>query len=79
MTDKRIGRWAWVAWLGVTAILTGTAPAFAQQASGIAGVVKDTSGLAMPGVTVGSALSVLVQLVHERAVSDLPQTSRFCR
>jgi hypothetical protein len=37
------------------------APLWAQQASGIAGVVRDTSGLAMPGVTVEAASPVLIE------------------
>jgi hypothetical protein len=41
--------------------------AWAQQASGISGVVRDTAGLAMPGVTVEAASPVLIEKV--RAVS----------
>src|SRR6186997_2247537 len=40
------------------------APAGAQQASGIAGVVRDTSGLAMPGVTVEAASPALIEKVR---------------
>ena len=40
------------------------APAWAQQASGIAGVVRDTSGLAMPGVTVEAASPALIEKVR---------------
>jgi hypothetical protein len=40
------------------------APARAQQASGIAGVVRDTSGLAMPGVTVEAASPALIEKVR---------------
>jgi hypothetical protein len=36
----------------------------AQQASGIAGVVRDTSGLAMPGVTVEAASPALIEKVR---------------
>jgi hypothetical protein len=39
-------------------------PARAQQASGIAGVVRDTSGLAMPGVTVEAASPALIEKVR---------------
>jgi len=39
-------------------------PAWAQQASGIAGVVRDTSGLAMPGVTVEAASPALIEKVR---------------
>ena len=41
-----------------------TAPAWAQQASGIAGLVRDTSGLAMPGVTVEAASPALIEKVR---------------
>ena len=40
------------------------APAWAQQASGIAGLVRDTSGLAMPGVTVEAASPALIEKVR---------------
>ena len=40
------------------------ASAWAQQASGIAGVVRDTSGLAMPGVTVEAASPALIEKVR---------------
>lgn len=39
-------------------------PARAQQASGISGVVRDTSGLAMPGVTVEAASPALIEKVR---------------
>ena len=38
--------------------------AWAQQASGIAGVVKDTSGAVMPGVTVEAASPALIEKVR---------------
>jgi hypothetical protein len=41
-----------------------SASARAQQASGIAGVVRDTSGLAMPGVTVEAASPALIERVR---------------
>src|SRR6187401_771940 len=44
--------------------LVPSTPAWAQQASGIAGVVRDTSGLAMPGVTVEAASPVLIEKVR---------------
>jgi len=50
--------------LAVLAYLSLGAPAWAQQASGIAGVVRDTSGLAMPGVTVEAASPVLIEKVR---------------
>jgi hypothetical protein len=43
--------------------------ALAQQASGIAGVVRDNDGLAMPGVTVEAASPVLIEKVRT-AVTD---------
>src|SRR3954469_20660147 len=43
--------------------------ASAQQASGIAGVVKDTSGAVLPGVTVEAASPVLIEKVRT-GVSD---------
>src|SRR5690349_24080669 len=39
-------------------------PSRAQQASGISGVVRDTSGLAMPGVTVEAASPALIEKVR---------------
>ena len=45
------------------------APASAQQASGIAGTVRDTSGLAMPGVTIEAASPALIEKVRT-VVSD---------
>ncbi len=39
-------------------------PAWAQQASGIAGVVRDSAGLAMPGVTVEAASPALIEKVR---------------
>ena len=43
--------------------------AWAQQASGIAGVVKDTSGAVLPGVTVEAASPALIEKVRS-VVSD---------
>ena len=43
----------------------GSVPAArAQQASGIAGIVRDSSGLALPGVTVEAASPVLIEKVR---------------
>ncbi len=50
--------------LVVLGYLAAGAPAWAQQASGIAGVVRDTSGLAMPGVTVEAASPALIEKVR---------------
>ncbi len=50
--------------LAVLCTLLSGATAWAQQASGIAGVVRDTSGLAMPGVTVEAASPALIEKVR---------------
>ncbi|MFN7983217.1 MAG: TonB-dependent receptor [Vicinamibacterales bacterium] len=50
--------------LAVLCSLLFGASAWAQQASGIAGVVRDTSGLAMPGVTVEAASPALIEKVR---------------
>jgi hypothetical protein len=42
----------------------GAPAASAQQASGIAGIVRDSEGLAMPGVTVEAASPVLIEKVR---------------
>ncbi|HUR33164.1 MAG TPA: TonB-dependent receptor [Vicinamibacterales bacterium] len=59
-------RWAKAAVfsLAILSFLSLALPADAQQASGIAGVVRDTSGLAMPGVTVEAASPVLIEKVR---------------
>src|ERR671930_173089 len=44
-------------------------PAIAQQTSAIAGVVRDTSGAVLPGVTVEAASPVLIEKVRT-VVSD---------
>ena len=45
-------------------LLLNVPPAWAQQASGIAGTVRDSSGLAMPGVTVEAASPALIEKVR---------------
>jgi len=50
--------------LAVVASLASGTAAWAQQASGISGVVRDTSGLAMPGVTVEAASPALIEKVR---------------
>ena len=59
-------RWSRVLAFGLAVLccLTLSVPASAQQASGIAGVVRDTSGLAMPGVTVEAASPALIEKVR---------------
>ena len=44
-------------------------PAFAQQTSSIAGIVRDTSGAVLPGVTVEATSPVLIEKVRT-VVSD---------
>ncbi len=51
--------------LAVFVVVSFLAPAaWAQQASGIAGVVRDSGGLAMPGVTVEAASPALIEKVR---------------
>src|ERR1700674_3804141 len=45
-------------------VLHGAATAWAQQESGTAGVVKDTSGAVLPGVTVEAASPALIEKVR---------------
>jgi carboxypeptidase family protein len=56
-----LGRWC--ACIAFAALILGSLaqPASAQQASGISGVVRDTSGGAMPGVTVEAASPALIE------------------
>ena len=51
--------WTWLMWL----------PATAHAQSAIAGVIKDTSGSVMPGVSVEAASPALIERVRS-AVSD---------
>ncbi|MEQ1908764.1 MAG: TonB-dependent receptor [Vicinamibacterales bacterium] len=59
-------RWskAWAFGVAVLCYLSLGTSAWAQQASGIAGLVRDTSGLAMPGVTVEAASPALIEKVR---------------
>ena len=65
MNQSRV-RWSKAVAFGLAALgyLSLGASAWAQQASGIAGVVRDTSGLAMPGVTVEAASPALIEKVR---------------
>src|SRR6266545_2638163 len=54
--------------VALTSVLLATG-AFAQQASGIAGLVRDTSGAVLPGVTVEAASPALIEKVRT-VVSD---------
>src|SRR5262245_55943418 len=56
-------------WLIIAATFLLPAAGFAQQASGIVGVVRDTSGAVLPGVTVEAASPALIEKVRT-AVSD---------
>lgn len=60
---KTLGRWAVAAGVAVFVGLAAL-PAVAQQAAGIAGIVRDTSGGAMPGVTVEAASPALIEKVR---------------
>jgi hypothetical protein len=57
--------------VGLTLVLVGwsSLPVWAQQTSSIAGVVRDTSGGVLPGVTVEAASPTLIEKVRS-AVSD---------
>ncbi|HEX7798275.1 MAG TPA: carboxypeptidase regulatory-like domain-containing protein [Vicinamibacterales bacterium] len=65
----RYGNWRQVVLAGLVLIcgLFVAASASAQQASGIAGTVRDSSGLALPGVTVEAASPALIE--RTRAVT----------
>ena len=84
MNQSRM-RWSKAQALGLAVLgcLSLGAPAWAQQASGISGVVRDTSGLSMPGVTVEAASPVLIEKV--RTVSTvtngacIPASARLYR
>src|SRR5919204_4604528 len=55
----------WFSYLCVAfAIIFVPITGFAQQASGIAGVVRDTSGAVLPGVTVEAASPALIEKVR---------------
>ncbi|PYR68978.1 MAG: hypothetical protein DMF88_07550, partial [Acidobacteria bacterium] len=53
----------------LVSLLSAAAPARAQQASGIAGLVRDSSGAVLPGVTVEAASPALIERVRT-AVTD---------
>src|SRR5438105_2241094 len=48
----------------LVSLLSAAAPARAQQASGIAGLVRDSSGAVLPGVTVEAASPALIERVR---------------
>lgn len=67
MTSKRVVRLRLAAlWIALALLPT---TVVAQQASGIAGVVRDTSGGVLPGVTVEAASPALIEKVRS-AVTD---------
>ncbi|HEY7447042.1 MAG TPA: hypothetical protein VH702_02780, partial [Vicinamibacterales bacterium] len=51
------------AFVTICALLLSSALAAQQTASGIAGIVRDTSGAVLPGVTVEAASPVLIEKV----------------
>src|SRR6266446_4851049 len=61
MARTRVGGMAPVACLSMLLV---AATLWAQQASGIAGVVRDTSGAVLPGVTVEAASPALIEKVR---------------
>src|SRR5262245_22061800 len=57
--------------LAVVGLLLGPFAAWAQnQASGIAGIVEDTSGSVLPGVTVEASSPVLIEKVRTTTTDD---------
>ena len=56
-------------WLVFTSLLLLAPPVLAQQASGIAGIVRDTSGAVLPGVTVEATSPALIEKLRT-AVTD---------
>jgi len=64
-----VRRTLWVCLVIVAALLLDVPAAWAQSGSSIAGVVKDTTGAVMPGVTVEAASPALIEKVRS-AVTD---------
>lgn len=62
-------RFAGAGLVAVACVLTCSMTASAQQAAGIAGVVRDTSGAVVPGVSVEAASPALIEKVRT-AVTD---------
>jgi hypothetical protein len=65
---RKLGTWVSVGFFAGVLLLA--APGWAQQASGIAGVVRDTSGGVLPGVTVEAASPVLIEKVRVVITDD---------
>ena len=55
--------------VALTSVLAPAAPAIAQSGSAIAGVVRDSTGALLPGVTVEAASPALIEKVRT-SVSD---------
>src|SRR5262249_23294074 len=64
-----VRRTQWVSAVVACVLLFSAAAASAQSGSSIAGVVKDTTGAVMPGVTVGARSPALIEKVRS-AVTD---------
>ena len=65
MRELNLGRcWSQGATLAAVVAVLWAPAAWAQQNGGIAGVVRDTGGLAMPGVTVEAASPALIEKVR---------------
>jgi len=63
VSTRRVARVA-VRLVAFVWLIASASPAAAQQASGIAGVVRDSAGLPMPGVTVEAASPALIEKVR---------------
>src|SRR5881227_2469601 len=61
---------AGVKFVVIVSVLLLSATAWAQQTSAIAGVVRDTSGAVLPGVTVEAASPVLIEKVRTVVTDD---------
>ena len=59
--------------VGLAVLILSPAFAAAQAASGLAGVVKDTTGAVLPGVTVEAASPVLIEKVRTAITDDQGQ------
>ena len=67
MARSNLSRGLGIAFLALSVLLP--APANAQQASGIAGVARDTTGAVLPGVTVEAGSPALIEKVRS-AITD---------
>src|SRR2546425_10215973 len=69
-TDLRGRRRAGLATLALVLVFLALVPAVTFAQSGIAGVVKDTSGGVLPGVTVEAASPALIEKVRTAVTDD---------